>query len=189
MAGNTAAHVLELMQRVQRGDRAAAEKLYAATSRFLFGYIRQILLNAEDAEDALVDTYLTIWRTAGAFNPKHGGALRWMILIARSRAIDALRRRRRQENVLEYSREASAIDGAASAEGGLLRRERGVQLRRAMDSLPETQLEVLRMAFFGEMTHLEIAAQKGIPLGTVKARIRGGLARLRNLMENGSGRR
>jgi RNA polymerase sigma-70 factor (ECF subfamily) len=186
---STANQILEWMMRLQRGDRAAAEPLYRATSRYLFGYIRQMLLNFEDAEDALVDTYLTIWRTARTFNPKHGGALRWMILIARSRAIDLLRRRARHAIIQRESgiqRDSGLLEEVEDSERVLIERERREQLRRAMVCLPAKQREALELAFFGSLTHPEIAARLDIPLGTVKARIRSGLARLRKLLHNES---
>ncbi len=165
-----------LLEQVADGDRQAFAALYDRYAHRLLGLIVRILGIRGDAEDVLQETFLQVWRTAGRFDPAKAPPDVWLLLLARSRALDRLRRR---TPVIEAGQErASADDPPAEAE----RTEAADRAREAVNDLPADQRVAVELAFFHGLTHEEIAARLNAPLGTVKTRIRLGLIRLRARM-------
>jgi RNA polymerase sigma-70 factor (ECF subfamily) len=173
-----------LIRGVAEGDQQALAALYDATSRTVYGLLLRILADASAAEEVLLDVYSQVWRQARTYTEARGTPLAWLTTIARSRAIDRLRRGRLERQRTEPL-DAATHGGSvgAKAEDDLRARELGTVVRAALDSLPPEQREVIELAYFGGLSHSEIAAERGLPLGTVKTRTRLGMMRLREMLK------
>jgi len=139
-----------------------------------------------EAQDAIQDVFMQIWRRAGSYDPEQSSVFSWAVLLTRSRAIDRLRARDRRLRVVagsttDEARLAEATDASTveSAADTANKKDEAAHVRSLLNNLPEEQRQAIDLAFFGHLTHHEIAAQLGQPLGTVKARIRRGLLKLR----------
>ena len=173
--------------RVAAGDERALATLYDLTSRRVFALALQILKDRGAAEEATLDVFAQAWRQAGRYDPGKGSPLGWLLNMARTRAIDLLRSRGRHavhETVLDDAfvvRDSGDNPQEASEDADDARR-----VRRALVHLPAEQREALVAAYFGGLSHSEVALALGQPLGTVKTRIRSGLIHLRRLLaDNG----
>ena len=165
-----------LLELVAGGDRQAFATLYDRYSPRLLGLIVRILGIRGEAEDVLQETFLQVWRTAGRFDPAKAPPDVWLLLLARSRALDRLRRRTPLAN--DGVEQVAPDDPPAEA----ARQEDAAHARAAVGDLPADQRRAVELAFFHGLTHEEIAARLNAPLGTVKTRIRLGLIRLRTRM-------
>jgi RNA polymerase sigma-70 factor (ECF subfamily) len=174
----------QLIREAAGGDQHALAALYDATSRTVYGLLLRILSDASAAEEVLLDVYEQVWRQAAQYSRERGSPLAWLTTIARSRAIDRLRRGRREQQNTEPLEGivATARAGGESAEEAVMAGEVRAVVRAALDSLTPEQREVIELAYYGGMSHSEIAAARGIPLGTVKTRTRLGLMRLREML-------
>ena len=173
-----------LIREAAAGDQQALASLYDATSRAVYGLLLRILADASAAEEVLLDVYAQVWRPAGAYSAERGTPLAWLTTIARSRAIDRLRRGRLEQQrtgPLDLTTAQIAAAGA-SVEEEVEAREKGAIVRAALDALAPEQREVIELAYYGGMSHSEIAAARGLPLGTVKTRTRLGMMRLREML-------
>ena len=176
----SAAHASDeaLLARVAEKDREAFEVLYERHSARVLGLLLRIVNRRSEAEDLLQDTFWQAWRRADAFDPARGRAAVWLAMIARSRALDALRRRSL------VSGGAEIPDVVLDDTTALVGQQESCQLaRRALAQLPVEQRGAIQLAFFGGLTHEQIAERESIPLGTVKTRIRLGMRRIRALLE------
>jgi RNA polymerase sigma-70 factor (ECF subfamily) len=157
--------------------------LYDGTHPLVYGLALRILGDVADAEEVALDVYTQVWRTAGNFDPRRGSVSAWLVTLARSRAIDRLRsaaaRRQREESRPELPEAPAA---ARSPEEASLLGQRRVRVRAALARLLPEQREAIELAFFSGLTHSELAARLGQPLGTVKTRIRLGMMKLRELL-------
>lgn len=171
-----------LMRRVASRDSQALAELYDRTSPYVFGLLRRMLATAEQAEEVAQEVYIQVWRTAGTFDPERGSAWSWLVMMARSRAVDRMRADGSYRGALE-SLERDALTGPGLTPGGRPDRdaalaERSTLVREALGTLPAEQAEALTLAFFGGLSHREIADRTGMPLGTVKTRIRAAMMKL-----------
>lgn len=178
---------LELLERIQRGDAAALDVLYARYAPPVYALVWKVLQNTEEAEDVALDVFWQIWRQAGRYDPSRGAPPAWIFTVARSRAIDRLRaRHRREDRTVSFDDPESNLDPldeeAAPDQIASFRQTRDA-VREAMDSLSPVQREAVELAFFKGLTHVEIARKLRQPLGTVKTRIRQGLIRLRKKLD------
>jgi RNA polymerase sigma-70 factor (ECF subfamily) len=175
---------------IARGSQSALSHLYDRSSPRVYGLILSILDDRGAAEEVTIDVYMQVWRTASRFDPSRGSVIGWLQMIARSRAIDRLRaghiERRRVER-------PECLDGVLDAgddpETWSLRSEQGRLVREALTRLSPEQREAILLAYFSGLSHSEIAARQGLPVGTVKTRIRLGMQKLRDLLlpvESGS---
>lgn len=176
-----------LLEGVKQGVSAALDELYARYSSPIYSLIFRILRSPEETEDVALDVFWQIWRQAGRYDPSRGAPAAWIFTLARSRAIDRLRaRRRREEKVISLDAPTFNLDPmdekARPDEVASFRQGRDA-VRQAMVHLSAVQREALEMAFFRGMTHLEIAKELGKPLGTIKTRVRQGLIRLRQELD------
>lgn len=174
----------ELVRRVAEGDSIALSELYDRYAGMLLALIARMLGDAE-AEDVLQDAFVQVWRQAQRYDPNRSSVSTWLVMIARSRAIDRLRTRK----VVERTREASAQENSShhTSQAGVanvLQRERGERLRAELARLPSEQREVLELAFFAGLTQSEIAQRIGIPLGTVKTRTLLAMKKLREALSS-----
>ena len=173
-----------LVMRVAGGDQLAMTSLYEKSSRVLYGLLLRILNEHTLAEEVLLDVYMQVWRQAGSYDEVRGSPMAWMMTIARSRAIDRLRSGQ-QESLLRTSFEGleenarSEIDVEETAAIA----EVQVRVRDALETLPAEQREVIELAYYGGLSHSEIALQLEQPLGTVKTRIRLAMMKLRDILQ------
>lgn len=171
-------HDLQLLDRVRRGEEDAMAALYDRYSRVVYSVSLRVLRDPAAAEDVLQDVFMSVWRRPDTFVPARGSLGGWLVVVARNRSIDVLRRKRPSEQVEEIYL-ASPFNLADEAErNSMMERARAVISR-----LPLEQRKTLEMAFFDGLTHSEIAEMTGDPLGTVKTRIRSALIALRKELE------
>ena len=163
-----------LLDRVRRGDEAAMASLFDRYSKVVYSVALRVLRDTASAEDVLQEIFMQVWRSPGSFLETKGSLGGWLAVVARNRSIDTLRRRRPTDPVEEISL-ASPFNLAEEAE----RNNMMERARRVIVDLPAEQRKTLEMAFFEGLTHTEIAAMTGDPLGTVKTRIRSALLTLR----------
>ena len=173
----------EMIRGVAEGDNQALASLYDATSRTVYGLLLRILSDPSAAEEVLLDVYAQVWRQAATYCPERGRQLAWLTTIARSRAIDRLRRGRQEHQLTVPLEEATRAARGESIEEGVLAGEVGAVVRAALDSLAPEQRDVIELAYYGGMSHSEIAAARNLPLGTVKTRTRLGMMRLREMLK------
>src|SRR3954469_12011983 len=171
----------ELMQLVRRGEAPAFEVLYDRHAGAAFSLAYRMVGKRSTAEDVVQEAFLAFWRANARYDRARGSVRTWILGIVHNRAIDALRRatvhdRRRASD--EGIEERFAADERTEVE--VARRDEAREVRTALDTLPADQLKVIELAYFGGFTHTEIAAMLEEPLGTVKGRVRLGLAKMRD---------
>lgn len=176
---------VELLARIARGDQGAFADFYDRLNRPVYSLLLRMLGgHAPEAEEVLQDVFLEVWRQAADYDPARARPFSWVIVKARSRALDRLRwRARRPDHVpVGDATNPAADDGvpASAHDGSWCATERTEALQAVFDQLPAAQRTPIHLAFFLGLTHAEIAAHLGQPLGTVKAHIRRGLARMRD---------
>ncbi|HET6342541.1 MAG TPA: sigma-70 family RNA polymerase sigma factor [Gemmatimonadota bacterium] len=174
-----------LLRGTAAGDRRSFARLYDETSPYVFGILLRMLADRERAEEVAQEVYLQAWRTAGSFDERRGSGWTWLAMMTRSRALDRIRADRSYGRALERLEADPA--GADPNPGPDSDRETAMgnlreRARAALNALPEEQAQALRLAFFGGLSHREIAERTGIPLGTVKTRIRTALTKLREAL-------
>ena len=172
------------MQRVARGDKQAFADLYDRFSSPLYATAVRIVRDPAEAQDIVHDVFITVWDKAGAFETERGTAFSWVVTLVRNRAIDRVRSRRRRAELLAESVPADLgyqenPPGSSGSEAATTSDEARV-VRAAVATLPLDQRHALEMAFFGGFTQEQIAEKLSEPLGTIKARIRRGLIKLRD---------
>jgi RNA polymerase sigma-70 factor, ECF subfamily len=168
----------ELIQRTGAGDHSAYEKLYKRYARPVFGLALRRLGDRGRAEDAVQETFVSIWRSAGTYKPERGPGAPWLYGVARNAIVD--RSRARNEPAAEAPDEASLDRGPDErAEGAWVQ----WRVHRALEALPEREREVISLAYWSDLSQSEVATRLGIPLGTVKTRTRAALAHLAELLE------
>ena len=163
-------------------DRQAFALLFKYFAPRLKTFLMRAGLPANGAEDLVQETMLTVWRKAASFDALRGGASTWIFTIARNLYIDRKRRKRRDE--FKDTDPADQFDAPPAADAAMMSAEREARLRAALKTLSEEQSTVLRLAFFSDKPHSEIARELGIPLGTVKSRARLAMSRLRMLLDD-----
>jgi len=167
------------MQAVQQGDKSAFAELFAYFGPRVKSFLMKSGASHDVAEECAQDVMATLWRKAHLFDPGKASVSTWIFTIARNRRIDMIRKERRPEpEDLPWGPEAEPDQADAMA----LQQETN-QLGQALAQLPEKQRKLVEAAYFGDLSHSEIAAQTGLPLGTIKSRIRLALDRLRHAMK------
>lgn len=173
----------ELLTAVGRDrDRAAFAALFGHFAPRLKAYLRRQGCDAGGAEELVQDVMLLVWRRAETYDPTQASAATWVFTIARNRRIDALRREQRPE--IDPADPTLVPDPVESADDGVAARETAGRLRAALRTLPPEQADLLRLAYFEDKPHSLISAEQGIPLGTVKSRLRLAMERLRKAMRD-----
>jgi RNA polymerase sigma-70 factor, ECF subfamily len=167
-----------------RSEQSALAELYDRYGRPAYGLALRVLRDEALAEDAVQDAFMAIWKTAARFVPEKGSASTWILTLVHRRAVDVVRR--------EQRRRADSLDAAPELHGGAgadeeawlrLQRER---VQSALRQLPDQQREALELAYYGGFTQSELAERLGQPVGTIKSRMFNGLARLRELLGDGT---
>jgi RNA polymerase sigma-70 factor (ECF subfamily) len=168
----------QLLARIADGDREAFEALYRRYGRAVLGFALRRLGDRGRAEDAVQETFTSIWRSARSYRPERGRAAPWLYAVARNAIAD--RGRARTEPPVEPTDEPSGGPGPEEqVEQGWV----AWRVHRAVEGLPQTEREVLELAYWRGLSQSEIAEFLSIPLGTVKTRTRSGLHRLADALE------
>ena len=174
-----------LLAVVAEGDQHALAALYRRRSGLIYSLLVRMLVNEMEAQEAMQDTFLQIWRRAREYDPERSVPMAWIIMIARGLALDRLRARsRRNSGYAAYEREVALLEVEIHGARRTERDELAAACASALNNLPESQGRALQMAFLRGWTHEEIACAVGEPLGTVKARIRRGLLALRKTLKD-----
>ncbi len=171
----------EALRRVGEGDRAAFAEVYTRTSAKLFGVCLRILPVQQEAEEALQEAYLSVWRRASTFDASLGSPMTWLMTLTRNRAVDRLRARGKIVSApIELAETVADSTPLASA---LLEDDEDRQrLMHCVGTLESADSMLIRTAFFEGSTYAELAERTDTPLGTIKSRIRRALAKLRECL-------
>ena len=175
----------ETVQRMAEGDAEALTTVYDRHIRSVFGLAMRVLENQSEAEDLVQEVFSQAWAQAKRYDATRGSVASWLLMIARSRAIDRLRSRRAKPDSAPFSHDTAVVDlpePALGAEHRVLTAEAAARLRAALTVLPLTQRVAIELAYFEGLTQTEIAERLEQPLGTVKTRIRTGLLTLREAL-------
>lgn len=170
-----------LLARIADGDRVAFGTFYDRHAGRIHSLVLRICRNPREAEDVLQETFWAVWGKAHQFDARRGTPLAWLILLARSRCLDALRRTRRRpstSNPTELGDAPAPDDPVEQTHRG----DEAIRARRALASLPCDQRQAIELAFFDGLSHQQIAERLNTALGTVKTRIRLGMSKLRDLL-------
>lgn len=176
-----------LLESIAAGDESALAVLYHRRGGVVFSFLSRMLGNEAEAQEALQDTFIRLWRRARDFDADRSSATAWLLLFARGLALDRLRvRSRHAAKLTAYQSEVAALESALSGGGtvGPPPDELAGACREALKKLPVEQGRALELAFFRGWTHEEIASAQGEALGTIKARIRRGLLALRKTLKD-----
>lgn len=176
-----------ILDRIGRGDADALALLYDRYAPRVLGLTTRILGDRDEAEDVLQEVFLQVWR-APRFDPSRGAVLTWLLVLARSRAIDRLRSLRRRGRDRQVDVAAADLPSGQDVERDAGSAQEGSAVRRALADLPAEQRRALELAYFDGYTQTEIAELTGAPLGTVKTRLRQGMMKLRDTFRAYSGR-
>lgn len=168
-----------LIQRIGQGDQLAFTTLYNATHTLVYGLALRIVRNSAAAEDVTIEVYLQVHQQAARYNPARGTPAAWLLTLTRSRAIDSMRRETPHGQCESLPEPISFPSPLPDPEAQSVVAERRVMVRKALATLTKEQRQVIEIAYYTGLSHSEIAAQLGQPLGTVKTRIRIGLNALR----------
>jgi RNA polymerase sigma-70 factor (ECF subfamily) len=173
----------DLIFLVEAGDAEAFATLYDRHSRAAFSLAYRMMGERQAAEDLAQDAFIKAWRGAGSYRAERGSVRTWILSIVHNRGIDQLRSqasRRRTQDKIEASAPRSQPSEAFTETWRNSQRD---QVREALNTLPQEQLKILELAYFSGYTHVEIAELVGLPLGTVKGRMRLGLKKIRAYFE------
>jgi RNA polymerase sigma-70 factor (ECF subfamily) len=175
-----------LLRRIANGDRVGFEELHTRFAGLVYATVYQVLRDHQDAEDISQEVFLSIWKKARMYHESKGEPMTWVASLARNRAIDRIRakdRRSRLRDAVQSEPETVAPSAIPDAGQVASTRERGGIVRSAVMQLTTEQRQVIEMAYFAGLSQSQIAEKIDAPLGTVKARMRRGLGKLRGLVE------
>ena len=176
---------IELLRCISEGDRYAFSCFYDNYSRLLFAIAFRILNDQKEAEDVLQEVFLQIWDKAGSYKPELGKPSSWAVTLTRNKAIDYIRAGQRRSRLLELASTEMLVrqPGAAAANESVRGRDGTELITSAVSELPADQRRAIELAFFTGLTQHEISETLQEPLGTIKARIRRGMMKLRGRLE------
>jgi len=173
-------HTDRLLTRVALGDREAFASLYDGLAPLVYGLTRRVVRDARQAEEVTQEVFIELWRRADQFDGTRGSARTWVATIAHHRAVDRVRAERaRGLRNDRYAAIATAAVPDGGPEGVAIDRDRARRARQALEQLDPRQRQAVQLAFYDGLKHTQIAELLGVPLGTVKSRIRSGLLALR----------
>lgn len=162
---------------IRSGDESSLALLYDRYSRVVYSVALRVVGDTGQAEDILQEIFLQLWRNPDSFDASRGNLGPWLSVIARNRAIDAIRKRKPQDDIADV-----VLASSTNIEEEADRNRAGEKVRAALAQMPPAQKQALELAYFEGMSHTEIAEKTGEPLGTIKTRIRSGLIALRSVL-------
>ncbi len=174
----------ELVARLRERDTGAFTALYDRHNRVAFGLAYRMLGEPSAAEDVVQEAFLSVWRQADSFRPDRSAARTWLLSIVHHRAVDRLRRvasREVSDNTLQGVPERA--DESTDVEHEVGAQLEAAQVREALGALPPDQRTAIELAYFGGLSHSEIAHKLNVPVGTIKGRLRIGLQKMRTLLD------
>ena len=174
-----------LLLAVAGGDKGAFRRLYDLAAPRIWPVVQGIAARHNCAEDVLQEAFIAIWQRADQYQPERGSAMSWMIAIARYRALDALRRRRPEVSVEDFSESESWADPAPGPLDQALRSATARAVHQCLGGLEQRSRDCIQMAYHFGYSHSELAKRLDTPLGTVKSLIRRGLLGLKRCLESG----
>jgi RNA polymerase sigma-70 factor (ECF subfamily) len=178
---------VRLVAAIAAGDQHALRAVYERTHRLVFTLAMRICGSRELAEELTLDVFHDVWRRSGQYDPAGGSVVGWIMMQARSRAIDRLRFEQRKKRVDPHpEHRAEPAERAGPADAVAARQRRGL-LEQALNALTPDERQAIETAFFSELTYSETAAHLDQPLGTVKTRVRSALAKLRKALDGDGG--
>jgi RNA polymerase sigma-70 factor, ECF subfamily len=169
----------DLMALVEGGDPGAFAVIYDRHGRAAYSLAYRMAGERQTAEDLVQDAFLAVWRAAGSYRAERGSVRTWVLSIVHNRGIDQLRSAASRRRVQDRVEATSSLSQPSEAFSEAWRNSQQSQVRKALKDLPAEQLQVLELAYFSGYTHTEIADLLGLPLGTVKGRMRLGLKKIR----------
>jgi RNA polymerase sigma-70 factor (ECF subfamily) len=161
------------------GDSGALASLFDRHGGRVLGLLLRMLGNSGEAEEVLQDVFFHAWSRAATFDSGKGSPRSWLMVMARSRALDRLRSTRAARRRDDVALQGQPLVEEPEAETEIQRQELGVQMRLLLRQLPAEQREAIELAFFGGLTHSQVASRLGVPLGTIKSRILMGMRKLK----------
>lgn len=172
----------DLMRQTAAGNERAFGRLYSETSPQLFAQIVRIVKQETVAEEMLQEVYIKVWHKAGQYDPAKAGVSTWLGVIARNRALDEIRGHK-QERVVDF--DLDNLPGSTGAEPASVAEQDAIgrELSLCLNELEAQQRKTILLAYYEGLTHKELAARLGSPLGTVKSWVRRGLIRLKECLE------
>ena len=173
--------LVQVLHAMAEGDKAALHRLYVRTSGELYSLCFSFVQNREASEDVLHEVYLKAWNRAASYDHTKGAPMAWLSRMARNSAIDWIRAQKRRPTTGDDEL-IFVADESETAEEMLIREEQSVNVRRQVDNLASADANLIRSAYLRGMTYSEVANETGLPLGTVKTRIRRGLRIMRERM-------
>ena len=176
---------MDLLARVAKHERAAFEQLYDRYSNIIYATAMKFLKEDADAQDVVQDVFIQIWDKAKLYDPAKGKPLTWALTLTRNRSIDRIRAIQRRTRLRDDFEKETVVDesaGVREALSGVDASEKSQILRDAVGRLSPEQRNVIELAFFSGFTQSEIADRLGEPLGTIKARARRGLMKLKEIL-------
>ena len=181
-----------LVAAMRRRDERALAALYDRYAPVLLAHVSRLLRDRAEAEGVLLETFMQAWERADRYDAARGSVVCWLLMMARTRALDALRASGRRERAAERAaadvpadaEAETAADPAHDPARGAERGEQAVAVAAALRTLTDAQRAAIELAFFEGLSHTEIAERLAVPLGTIKTRIRAGLQRLRDVLRS-----
>jgi RNA polymerase sigma-70 factor (ECF subfamily) len=175
----------QLVRAVASGSTEALGRLYDRHAGVVYALARRILTRLEDAEEVVQDVFAQVWRDAGRYDAARATVAGWVVMLTRTRAIDRLRARqsRPDQNLpVDPTTTPAAADPSRNPEQVAISADDARGVRQALEALPEAQQSLVNLAYFEGLTHMEIAQRTGVPLGTVKTRLRMAMAAMRDAL-------
>ena len=173
----------ELLSRIAQGDEAAFSRFYDQFAHGLYSLVYKILNDEKETEDVLQEGFTQIWKKAATYDGNRSSAFTWAVMIMRNKAIDHIRSRQRQNRVVEEAALETSQDQEMQEDDAVAQNEKRLIVLAALKNIPREQRQAIDLAFFSGLTQMQIAGKLGEPLGTVKARIRRGLLKLRESLD------
>jgi RNA polymerase sigma-70 factor (ECF subfamily) len=168
------------------GKSEALTLLYDESAAALLGLALKMVKNEADAEEVILDVYEQVWRTARSFDPARASVWRWLTVLVKSRAVDRLRSAgaRHNHGRLSLADDYELVSRELTPDYRTMLNQECILVRSALRMLPNDQRRALELAYFSGLTHVEIAAELGVPVGTIKTRIRSGMEKLRTSLSH-----
>ena len=172
----------QLLRQIADGDRSAFAAFFDRSASRVKGIAVTLLGLCTDADDVVQEVFCQVWTTAGKYDPNRGSALAWVIMMARSRSLDSLRKKKQAAGSVAVVEAETVVDGIVGPGDHAARTETVQRIHSALSCLPAEQGRLVALSFLSGLSHEEIATNLKLPLGTVKTRIRRGITQMRSML-------